>query len=180
MLITTGHLYMKQTAISFELLYTITLILTPTNNISEERKRKSPIYSPHEIQFSFFSSRTGKQRSSHTGWCLNYRDSKCSLRFNTGWLWLGQGLTGKNIKLKLKQKTKTKLEYDLKKCAPMIRSMDLVFSPTRLRSIVEVFVANMQWAGHTFSISLNSFCFRGTFSTTAYKNEFLSLLSVQR
>ena len=55
----------------------------------------------------------------------------------------------------------------LKKCAPTMRSWELVFSPTMLRSIVDVFVAKMQWAGQAFSISLNIFCFKGTLSMTA-------------
>lgn len=57
----------------------------------------------------------------------------------------------------------------LKKCAPTMRSWELVFSPTMLRSIVDVFVAKMQWAGQAFSISLNIFCFKGTLSMTACK-----------
>ena len=55
----------------------------------------------------------------------------------------------------------------LKKCAPTMRSWELVFSPTMLRSIVDVFVAKMQWAGQAFSISLSIFCFKGTLSMTA-------------
>ena len=57
----------------------------------------------------------------------------------------------------------------LKKCAPTMRSWELVFSPTMLRSIVDVFVAKMQWAGQAFSIPLNIFCFKGTLSMTACK-----------
>jgi hypothetical protein len=50
-----------------------------------------------------------------------------------------------------------------------MRSSELVFFPTKLRSIVDVFVAKMQWAGQAFSISLNIFCFKGTLSMTACK-----------
>lgn len=90
-----------------------------------------------------------------------------TLEIQFWWIWTCTGFDKKEHALK-----KKKMEYNLKKCAPMIRSRELVFSPTRLRSIVEVFVANMQWGGHTFSSSLNIFCLRGTFSMTACKNEF--------
>ena len=64
---------------------------------------------------------------------------------------------------------KRKESSNLKKCAPTMRSWELVFSPTKLRSMVDVFVAKMQWAGQAFSISLNIFCFKGTLSITACK-----------
>lgn len=56
----------------------------------------------------------------------------------------------------------------LKKCAPTIRSRDLVFSPTKLRSIVEVLVARTQLGEQYFSRSANICCFKDTFSMTAY------------
>lgn len=57
--------------------------------------------------------------------------------------------------------------YYLKKCAPTIRSWDLVFSPIKFKSIVEVLLASMQWGGQYFSRSAKICCFNETFSMTA-------------
>lgn len=65
------------------------------------------------------------------------------------------------IKNRKKHKNLEALETqnDLKKCAPTMRSFELVFSPITSRSIVDVLLAKMQWGEQTFSISLNMFCF---------------------
>ena len=70
----------------------------------------------------------------------------------------------------------------LKKCAPTMRPWDLVFSPTRWRSRVDVLLANMQWEGQTFSISLNIVCLRVMFSMTAckWRIEYIKLLFISK
>lgn len=67
-----------------------------------------------------------------------------------------------------KFKDPTSFFFYLKKWAPTIRSWDLVFSPIKSRSIVEVLLASMQCGGQNFSRSENICCFKDTFSMTAY------------